>query len=101
MAQSSYFGALVGPILALIILYVASTTGGHDIEWQNLDLWAPFVGPAIGDLDGDGHPELVICSQGSELIDSGRILVFDLVLWRCAQYPSRSWTVLLFMVWVI
>ena len=59
-------------------LYVASTTGGHDIEWQNLDLWAPFVGPAIGDLDGDGQPELVICSQGSELIDSGRILVFDL-----------------------
>ena len=24
-------------------LYV-STTGGHDIEWQNLDLWAPFCG---------------------------------------------------------
>jgi hypothetical protein len=44
------------------------------------------VGPAIGDLDGDGQPELVICSQGSELIDSGRILVFDLGAWRCAQY---------------
>ena len=59
-------------------LYVGSTTGGHDIEWQSLYLLPPFVGPAIGDLDGDGQPEIVICSQGSERGEGGRILVFDL-----------------------
>jgi hypothetical protein len=59
-------------------LYVANTTGGHNVEWQNINWWGPFAGPAIGDLDGDGQPELVICSQGSELLDSPRILVFDL-----------------------
>ena len=60
-------------------LYVASTTGSHSIEWQNLDLEGPFLGPAIGDLDGDGQPELVICSTESDAgYGSGRILVFDL-----------------------
>jgi VCBS repeat protein len=60
-------------------LYVANTTGAHDIKWQNLDLEGPFLGPAIGDLDGDGQPELVICSTSSEAgYSSGRILVFDL-----------------------
>ena len=60
-------------------LYVANTTGGHDIKWQNLDLEGPFLGPAIGELDGDGQPELVICSTSSDAgYSSGRILVFDL-----------------------
>jgi hypothetical protein len=59
-------------------LYVASTAGAHDIKWQSIDLEGPFLGPAIGDLDGDGHPELVICSLYSNAgYDSGRILVFD------------------------
>jgi hypothetical protein len=60
-------------------LYVANTTGARDIKWQNLDLEGPFLGPAIGDLDGDGQPELVISSTSSEAgYSSGRILVFDL-----------------------
>jgi FG-GAP-like repeat/FG-GAP repeat len=59
-------------------LYVASTTGAHDIKWESLDLQGPFLGPVIGDLDGDGQPELVICSPYSEAeYGSGRILVFD------------------------
>jgi hypothetical protein len=60
-------------------LYVASTTGSHTIKWQSLDLGGPFLGPLIGDLDGDGQPELVVCSSSSNAgYDSGRILVFDL-----------------------
>jgi len=60
-------------------LYVASTTGTHDIKWQSIDLQGPFLGPVIGDLDGDGQPELVICSlYSNSSYDSGRILVFDL-----------------------
>lgn len=60
-------------------LYVANTTGTHDIEWQSIDLQGPFLGPIIGDLDGDGQPELVVCSLYSNSgYDSGRILVFDL-----------------------
>lgn len=59
-------------------LYVASTTGAHDIKWQSVDLEGPFLGPAIGDLDGDGQPELVVCSAYSDATyGSGRILVFD------------------------
>jgi hypothetical protein len=59
-------------------LYVASTTGGHDTKWESIDLEGPFLGPVIGDLDGDGEPELVICSFHSNAgYDSGRILVFD------------------------
>jgi hypothetical protein len=59
-------------------LFVASTTDAHAIKWQSLDLQGPFRGPAIGDLDGDGQPELVICSYKSTGgRDSGRILVFD------------------------
>ncbi len=60
-------------------LYVASTTGNHAIKWQSVDLGGPFLGPEIGDLDGDGQSELVVCSYESESgYSSGRILVFDL-----------------------
>lgn len=64
-------------------LYVASTTDTHAIKWQSLDLEGPFRGPAIGDLDGDGQPELVICSyESTGGRDSGRILVFDAATMR-------------------
>jgi hypothetical protein len=60
-------------------LYVTSTIAPHNLKWQSIDLQGPFLGPAIGDLDGDGQPELVICSVFSNSgYDSGRILVFDL-----------------------
>ena len=60
-------------------LYVASTTGSHAITWQSVDLEGPFLGLVIGDLDGDGKNELVVCTTYSEAsYSSGRILVFDL-----------------------
>ena len=60
-------------------LYVASASGDHTIQYQSPDLEGPFLGPVIGDLDGDGKPELVVCSTYSDAgYSSGRILVFDL-----------------------
>ena len=60
-------------------LYVATTTSPYTIKWQSVDLEGPFLGPAIGDLDGDGKNELVVCSTYSDAAySSGRILVFDL-----------------------
>lgn len=58
-------------------LYVADWQTGT-IVWQNQQLDGPFVGPAIGDLDGDGNPEIVVASSTSESgYDSGRIVVLD------------------------
>ena len=78
--------------------FVASTTGAHAIKWQSIDLQGPFVGPAIGDLDGDGQAELVFCSvQSDSGYSSGRILVFDLATLslRAMSAPvvdNRAWT---------
>lgn len=48
------------------------------MQWSNLDLVGPFLGPASGDIDGDGQAEIVAVTS---LSDSGyggsRILVFD------------------------
>jgi hypothetical protein len=64
-------------------LYVANTTGMRNIKWQSVDLQGPFLGPVIGDIDGDSQPELVMCSPASESrYSSGRILVFDLATLR-------------------
>ncbi len=58
-------------------LYVADMPSGT-IEWQNIHLDGPFLGPRSGDLDGDGLPELVTATWESESgYGSGRILVFD------------------------
>ena len=61
-------------------LLIHSTTGSHPLKWSNPDLQGPFVGPVIGDVDGDGQPELVVCSFSSEsTYYGGKVLVFDLV----------------------
>lgn len=78
-------------------LYV-STWASKTIEWQNLDLTGPFVGPVAGDLDGDGVPEIVFASWGSEAdYDSGRIIVLDgrTLAVRAVSAPvvdNYSWT---------
>ncbi|MEK6304260.1 MAG: FG-GAP-like repeat-containing protein [Acidobacteriota bacterium] len=49
-------------------------------EWENVHLDGPFIGPEIGDLDGDGRDEMVVISTYSDSgYSSGRILVFDAV----------------------
>lgn len=48
------------------------------VRWQNADLVGPFLGPLVGDLDGDGVKEVVIVSTAADAgHDSGRIIVFD------------------------
>jgi hypothetical protein len=48
------------------------------VEWSNVDLVGPFRGPVRGDVDGDGLPELVSLTDGSDSgYGSGRLLVFD------------------------
>ncbi|MEN6627333.1 MAG: immunoglobulin domain-containing protein [Candidatus Sumerlaeia bacterium] len=50
----------------------------HAYEFDGIQYDVPFIGPEVGDLDGDGHDELVICSFESDSgYDSGRIVVFD------------------------
>jgi hypothetical protein len=59
-------------------LFVANTTGSRSIKWTSPDLGGPFLGPVIGDIDGDGQPEMVVCAPSSEAsYNGGRLLVFD------------------------
>lgn len=72
-------------------LYVANTGGTHNIKWQSVDLQGPFLGPLIGDLDGDGNAELVICSNSSSSGYNGpRIAVFDLATLALRAISSPS-----------
>lgn len=58
-------------------LYVADWKT-QAIVWQNEHLDGPFVGPQIGDLDGDAIPEIVVASYTSDSgYQSGRIVVID------------------------
>lgn len=55
----------------------------HDVvtlgqEWRNIALTGPFLSPALGDVTGDGVPELVTAAAESRAgYGSGQILVFD------------------------
>lgn len=51
-------------------------TNSH--QWRSEHLDGPFIGPVLGDLDGDQIPELVVASsESSSHYADGRILVFD------------------------
>lgn len=45
------------------------------LEWESLDISGPFVGPALGDVDGDGASDLVCASNRGN--QSARALVLD------------------------
>jgi hypothetical protein len=68
------------------------------VSWQSQDLDGPFVKPAVGDVDGDGKPELVVGTFSSNSgYDSGRILLFDgyTLALKAMSKPianSSSWT---------
>ncbi len=63
------------------LIVVGRTSGA--VEWENVHLDGPFVGPAVGDLDGDGVEEIVAASVESEATYSnGRIVVLDGVTHR-------------------
>ncbi|GAA0757443.1 VCBS repeat-containing protein [Ideonella azotifigens] len=49
----------------------------QSIRWQTVDLHGPFIGPVVGDLDGDGVPEIVMASTSSDSYGGGRLVVFD------------------------
>jgi hypothetical protein len=50
----------------------------HAMQWSNLDLVGPVLGPAAGDIVGDGSEEIVAITSLSDAGYSGsRILVFD------------------------
>ncbi|MCC6745679.1 MAG: VCBS repeat-containing protein [Acidobacteria bacterium] len=64
------------------------STGGPDylcvadwnsrtIVWKSDDLVGPFTDPAIGDLDGDGRPEIVIAPYNTDADYYPRLFVFD------------------------
>jgi hypothetical protein len=78
-------------------LYVANWQT-QQIEWQNTHLDGPFIGPEVGDLDGDGRNEMVaISSDSNSGYSSGRILVFDAITQklRAISGPTMSglgWT---------
>lgn len=58
-------------------LCVAEWPTGN-IRGRNVDMAGPFLGPVVGDLDGDGVPEVVIASRNAEAgFASGRLVVFD------------------------
>jgi hypothetical protein len=58
-------------------IYVADPVA-QAIEWQNIQLEGPFVGPRLGDVDGDGKPDIVTVSNSSDAgYGAGRIVVFD------------------------
>lgn len=45
--------------------------------WQSEQISGPYFGPEVGDIDGDGKPEIVFASSNSGYLQSGKIIVID------------------------
>jgi len=58
-------------------LYVGNYVA-QSIEWENVQLDGPFIGPVVGDVDGDGDLEVVSASNSSDAgYGAGCIVVLD------------------------
>lgn len=78
------------------IMYVGDATT-QSIEWESQDLVGPFLGPVVGDVDGDGVNEIVTISRESDSgYGAGRIVVLepDNLVPRISQETMRGlgWT---------
>ena len=59
-------------------LYVATSAVAGAIKWRSIDLDGPFIGPEVGDVDGDGVDEIVVGVPSTDSgYGGGLILVFD------------------------
>jgi hypothetical protein len=47
------------------------------VEWASPHTNAPFVGPEIGDLDGDGRQEMAVVFRSSQYSGGCSVMVFD------------------------
>lgn len=58
-------------------LYIGNAAT-RTIEWENLQLDGPFIGPVHGDIDGDGVGEFVaVSSRSNSGYGAGRIVAID------------------------
>ncbi|WP_193213589.1 FG-GAP-like repeat-containing protein [Luteolibacter marinus] len=57
-------------------LRVASLMGMRT-EWESSEAGGPFLSPVVGDMTGDGVPEIVTAAAGGLGIDSVGVVVFD------------------------
>ena len=54
------------------------TWADQTVLWSSIDLQGPFIGPALGDLDGDGKPELVFATASTSSSNTGgKLIVVD------------------------
>lgn len=59
------------------IMYVGDIAS-ETIEWESIHLDGPFLGPVLGDVDGDGEEEVVTVSYESESgYGAGKIVVLE------------------------
>ncbi|MBN1224797.1 MAG: VCBS repeat-containing protein, partial [Candidatus Aminicenantes bacterium] len=61
------------------------------IEWKNMPLKGPFIGPEIGDIDGDGRVEIVCACSDSDDGDGPRLMAFSNNSTKLRALSDRLW----------